>query len=108
MTHAENEQVKKTLHPVALSIFVVAGLYFFFTVLADAAALLQNNYRGESQASIWLSVMIRGVGYPVVLVALGMIVELLDQISWNTTPPEERVARRSLSKFIRSLRPLKN
>jgi hypothetical protein len=75
--------VRKPLHKVAIALWVLAAAIILLWGWSLFDFLSMPAHAGLGQ-------YLFGIAAAAILIALGTIVELIDQIRWNALPPDQR------------------
>ncbi len=88
--------MKKPLRPAAILLWWLSALCF----------LVPLSYVGMNGVYFlnWVAVIVGAIFNAGVLFGLGVLVEIADQVRWNSLPQEKRVVRRTMRTAIRYLR----
>jgi hypothetical protein len=77
--------MKKPLHKVAVGLWVVGAAVIVLWGLALFETLRMYAFQTTSFGGL-----VMGAVAAAVLIALGTIIEIVDQIRWNALPPDQR------------------
>ena len=100
--------MRKPVHLVALALWVFAAVFFVSDIVLGFIHTRNGSLEGVSEPlARWMLIwgLVRFTMIPAAgLLGLGMLVELVDQIRWNSLAPENREASATPGDLIRRAR----